>query len=173
MAKKMFEFDVSDYNRYFALLSRAAKGEVKKAIAQWFEASGFEFLRVMQDEIIRRKVVDTRLLLHSFEKGEDENVWEVSDGGLRLEVGTNLAYAEYVNDGHWTCKKGEIGRWVPGVWKGGTFTYVKGAKTGMALKQKWIEGSHYWEAAIRIFELTFRTSVERKMRTWGEAYFRK
>lgn len=172
MSSNMFEFDISDFDRYFQVVRKAAHGEFKKQIALWFEACGFEFLRVVQDEIIRRKVVDTRLLLNSFEKGQKDNVWKVSDNGLTLEVGTNVSYAEYVNDGHWTNKKGQISRFVPGVWKGSSFEYVKGAKTGMVLKQKWVEGAHYWEAAIRIFERIFEASVERKMVEWRDKYFR-
>jgi hypothetical protein len=168
----MFEFDTRDFDRYFKLISKAAHGEFKKQIALWFEASGFEFLRVVQDEIIRRKVVNTRLLLNSFEKGEKHNVWKVSDGGLTLEVGTNVSYAAYVNDGHWTNKKGQKSRFVPGVWRGDNFEYVRGAKTGMVLKQKWVEGAHYWEAAIRIFERIFKTSVEKKMAEWRDKYFK-
>lgn len=169
---KSFNFDCTEWERYFALLDKAAKKEWKKAIAEWFEACGFEFLRVVQDEIIRRKSVDTRLLLHSFEKGDKNNIWKTSDGGLTLEVGTNIDYAGYVNDGHWTNSKGVSTRFVPGFWNGDTFTYDPGAKAGMVLKQKWVEGSHYWEASIRIFERIFRTSIERKMREWGEKFFK-
>ncbi len=172
MGNEVFEFDTSEFDRYFKLVSKATRSEFKKQIALWFEACGFEFLRVVQDEIIRRKVVDTRLLLNSFEKGERDNVWETSDSGLTLEVGTNVNYAGYVNDGHWTNKKGQASRFVPGEWNGDSFEYIKGARTGMVLKQKWVEGSHYWEAAIRIFERIFKASVEKKMEEWRDKYFK-
>lgn len=168
----MFEFDISDFQRYFNLIENASKGVFKKEIAKWFEASGFEFLRVVQDEVIRRQVVDTRLLLNSFQKDGNDNTWKISDSGLTLEVGTNIKYAQYVNDGHWTNSKGQRTRFVPGEWRGGNFVYMRGAKTGMVLKQKWIEGSHYWEAAIRIFESIFETSIERKMEEWRDKYFK-
>lgn len=167
----MFEFDISEFERYFDLVEQASKGLFKKEIAKWFEASGFEFLRIVQDEIIRREVVDTRLLLNSFEKGARENTWKVSDGGLTLEVGTNIKYAQYVNDGHWTNKRGVSTRFVPGEWRGDKFVYINGANTGMVLKQKWIEGAHYWESAIRVFERVFEASIEIKMQEWGDKYF--
>ncbi len=173
MSDQAFTFDCSQWERYFALLRKAGNGEFKKAMAEWFEACGYEFLNAVQDEIINRHVVDTRLLLHSFTKGDNNNVWEIHDGGLTLEVGTNLEYAEYVNDGHWTCKKGELSRWVPGIWSGDRFTYDPGAKTGMLLKQKWIEGYHYWEAAVRIFGRMFRASMEKKMQQWGDEFFKR
>ena len=167
----VFTFDFSDFNEFFKLIEKMGKRDFKKAIADWFESCGFEFLSVVQDEIIRRKVVDTRLLLNSFQKGEDENVWEIKDGGLTLIVGTNLEYVSYVNDGHWTCKKGEKSRWVPGVWNGRKFTYKPNAKTGMLLKQRYIEGAHFWESAIRIFERIFKVSIERKMERWRNEYW--
>ncbi|WP_206458702.1 HK97 gp10 family phage protein [Anaerovorax sp. IOR16] len=169
----VFEFDFSDFNEYFKLLDNIARKDFKEAVASWLEASGFEFLSVVQDEIIRRRVVDTRLLLNSFQKGKDENIWETKDGGLTLIVGTNVEYAGYVNDGHWTCKKGEKSRWVPGEWNGNTFTYNPSAKTGMLLKQRYIDGAHFWEAGIRIFERMFRISVERKMEQWRNHYWRR
>ncbi len=167
------EFDFSDFDRYFAMLDEMAKGEFKQAVADWFKACGHEFLAVVQDEIIRAGSVDTRLLLNSFEKGEDENVWKSTSGGLTLTVGTNLEYAAYVNDGHWTCKKGEKSRWVPGVWRGSTFHYDPSAKTGMLLKQKFVEGTHFWESAVRIFERLFQASVERKMEQWKNEFWRR
>lgn len=173
MRDNVFELDFSDFDEYFKLLGKMAKKNFKEAIVYWFEASGFEFLSIVQDEIIRRRVVDTRLLLNSFEKGKDENIWETKDGGLTLIVGTNVEYAGYVNDGHWTCKKGEKSRWVPGEWNGGRFTYNPRAKTGMLLKQRYVEGAHFWESAIRIFEVLFKSSIERKMKQWKKQYWRK
>lgn len=160
--------DTSEWDKYFKLLMEISGSEFKRQIAEWFEGCGFEFLSIVQDEIIRKKVMDTRLLLNSFEKGNKENIWKVKDGGLTLEVGTNVTYAQFVNDGHWTVEKGKNARFVPGIWRNGKFEYRKGAKTGMVLYQKWVEGSHYWESAIRIFERIFQESIERKMEQWAK-----
>ena len=116
-------------------------------------------------------MLDSRLLLASFEKGNDANVWELTDGGLTLEVGTNLSYAGYVNDGHWTNTKGVARRWVPGYWEGDRFIYDPGAETGMLLKQHWVEGKHYFESALRIFEKIFQASAEAKLQEWIDKYF--
>lgn len=129
------EFDMSEIREFFQSMERAAKGDFKKDMEEWLEAVGTDFLRVVQDEIVRRKVLDTRLLLNSFTKGDGGNVWELSDGDLTLEVGTNVEYAGYVNDGHWTNPKGVQRRWVPGYWEGDRFIYDPSAKTGMLLKQ--------------------------------------
>ncbi len=169
---KPVEIDVKQFQKFFDKLNKAAKKDFKKQIGLWFEACGFEFLRIVQDEIIRKRVVDTRLLLNSFGKGGKNGVWKVSDEGFTLEVGTNVEYAEYVNDGHWTNKKGQKSRFVPGVWQGDRFIYQRGAKTGMVLKQQWVEGAHYWESAIRIYERMFEKSLEKKIQEWMDRYFR-
>ena len=93
------EMDFSEFREFFGSVERAAKGEFRKEFELYLEGIGNEFLRILQDEIIRRQVVDTRQLLASFQKGADGNVWELDEGGLTLEVGTSLNYAAYVNDG--------------------------------------------------------------------------
>lgn len=165
------EFDMAEFREFFERLERAAKGDFRQEMELYLEAVGFDFLRVVQDEIVRRKVLDSRLLLASFEKGNDGNVWELTDGGLTLEVGTNLDYAGYVNDGHWTNTKGVLRRWVPGYWEGDRFIYDPGAETGMLLKQHWVEGKHYFESALRIYEKIFQASAEAKLQEWIDKYF--
>lgn len=165
--------DTSQIRSFFNRLEQAAGGEFKIAMVQFLSGLGDEFLRILQDEIIRHKVMDTRLLLSSFQKGSTENVWLIDEDGLTLEVGTNVAYAEYVNDGHWTCKKGEEKRFVPGYWSGDRFVYDPSAKSGMVLKQKWIEGAHYWEWAIRILERIYPALLEAKLQEWMDTYFKE
>ena len=170
MAGKV-EFDFSEIKEFAAQLKQAASGDFKKELAVFIEGLGYELLRIVQDEIIRRKVMDTRLLLASFQKGGDDNVWEAADEGLTLEIGTNVTYAAYVNDGHWTNPKGVEMRFVPGQWQGDRFIYEPGAKTGMVLRQRWVEGAHYWESAVRIFEKMFPDILEAKLQQWIDSYF--
>ena len=165
------EFDMSEFKEFFRRMERAAKGDFRAEFELYIEAVGSEFLRILQEEIIRRKVLDTRLLLASFERGGDGNVWSLTDGGLTLEVGTNLSYAGYVNDGHWTNTKGVARRWVPGYWEGDRFIYDPAAKGGMMLKQHWVEGKHYWESALRILDRIYPELLEAKLREWLDSYF--
>jgi hypothetical protein len=167
----VIEFDLSGFIPFIGRLKQAASGDFKKELETFMLALGAEFLRIVEDEIVRRKVMDTRLLLASFHEGGNGNVWQVSDGGLTLEVGTNVEYAAYVNDGHWTNPKGVESRFVPGKWSGDRFIYDPGAKTGMILKQKWVEGAHYFESAARIFEKIFPEIMEAKFKEWTEKYF--
>lgn len=171
MADKVIKVDFSEIYTFLEKLNDAAKGEFKKEIPLLMERIGVKFLQLVQDEIIRKKVMDTTLLLHSFQRGDGDNIWVWDDGRLRLEVGTNVKYASYVNDGHYTCKEGEIGRFVPGMWQGKKFVYQKGAKTGMYLKQRWVNGKHYWESAWKLLEDVYPDMCERILEKWIDDYF--
>ena len=170
MGVKAVTIDYSEWEVFFQKLDAAGNGVLKQELVRFAEGIGNEFLRILEDEIIRLQVMDTRLLLNSFHKGSAENVWKVSDGGLTLEVGTNVKYASFVNDGHWTNPKGQAMRWVPGVWNGDRFVYTPGADTGMLLKQKWVEGKHYFDSAIRIIERMIPQFMERKLEQWLVSY---
>lgn len=163
--------EADEMKAFFDKCIKAGNGEFKRELEVFLEGIGLEFLRIIEDEIIQHKVVDTRLLLNSFHKGDGENFWEISDGGLTLEVGSNVEYAGYVNDGHWTCGKGEAMRFVPGYWEGDRFQYDPSAKSGMMLKQKWIEGKHFWENGIRILDRIMPEILEAKLQQWLDSYF--
>lgn len=171
MAKRYVSFDTSELKKFVEKLNDLGGGEFKKELNVFLDAIGNEFLRIVEDEIIRTQTVDTRLLLNSFQRGSNENVFSLSEGDMTLEVGTNVTYASYANDGHWTNPKGVATRWIPGYWSGEHFTYDPGAKTGMLLKQKWIEGSHYFDSAARIMEKMLPEVMERKMQQWIDKYF--
>lgn len=164
-------FDMSELKQFFQQMENVARGNFKEDFTVWLEAIGFDFLRVVQDEIKNRKVIDSRLLLDSFTKDDSGNVWKMLDDGLTLEVGTNVNYANYVEKGHWTNPQGTAQRFVPGYWEGDRFIYDKNAESGMVLKQKWVEGKHYFESALRIYEIIFKESAERKLQQWINDYF--
>lgn len=158
--------EIKGLEKLMADLERAADGELLQEYGLWLEAMGYEFLAIVQEEIIRTGTVDTRRLLNSFDKGDGEGIWKATEGGLTLEVGTNVQYASYANDGHWTTKEGVEQRFVPGRWKGDRFEYVPGAEEGMVLKRKWVEGTQYWDAALLIFERMFESALEKKLQLW-------
>ncbi len=176
--------DVSEMEAFFYKLERLAQGDLRKEMENLLIGLGEEFLRLIEDEIIRLKVVDTRLLLNSFHKGNENNIWELKEGNLSLEVGSNLEYAAYVNDGHigvnsetkgaFQLKDGSYARFVPGKWEGDRFIYEKGAKTGMILREKKsdVDGAHYWEWALHILEKMMPNILEAKWQQWMENYFK-
>ncbi|GLY12217.1 hypothetical protein Bbad01_34330 [Bacillus badius] len=157
---------VRGLKQFMKQVEKAADGELKREFGLWLEGMGMDFLALIQDEIIRTETVDTRRLLNSFSRGDSEGVWSINAGGLTLEVGTNLTYASYANDGHFQKK-----RFVPGYWRGDRFVYEPGASTGMMLREKWIEGSNYWDNALAIFERIFQRSLERRMQQWLDTNF--
>ena len=165
------DIDMSEFKQFFGTVEEAAKGGFRKEFELFLEGLGYDFLKLIQQEIMNRKVMDSRLLLASFERGSDGNVWNIEEGGLVLEVGTNVSYAGYVNDGHWTNTKGVERRFVPGYWDGDRFIYDPSADGGMVLKQHWVEGKHYWDSALRIMERIYPELLERKLQEWLESYF--
>ncbi|MFN2745826.1 MULTISPECIES: HK97 gp10 family phage protein [unclassified Bacillus (in: firmicutes)] len=146
-------------------LDEAASGGFQKQAAAWLEQAGLDFLELISREIIQAESVDTGRLLRSFRRGAEENIWIVESGGLSLELGTELEYASFVNDGHWTGAKDGI-RWIPGRWQGGRFFYDPGSTAGMALKRKWVEGTGYWEHAFSIFARLFEERLSERLETW-------
>jgi len=172
VAGKYVSIDATELRRFVERLNQAGRGkEFEKELSRFLDAIAVEFLSYVQDFIIQAGSVDTRLLLNSFQKSGEGSVFIAQEGGLQIEVGTNVEYASFVNDGHWLNPKGVDMRWVPGEWQGERFIYQPGAKTGMLLKQKWIEGSHYFDDAIRLMERMAPQFMERKMRQWLEQYF--
>ena len=172
MAGRYVSIDTTELRRFIERLNQAGRGkEFEKELSRFLDAIAVEFLSYVQDFIIQAGSVDTRLLLNSFQKSGEGNVFIAQEGGLQIEVGTNVEYASFVNDGHWLNPRGVDMRWVPGEWQGERFIYQPGAKTGMLLKQKWIEGSHYFDDAIRLMERMAPQFMERKRQQWLEQYF--
>ncbi|BDG79573.1 MULTISPECIES: HK97 gp10 family phage protein [Bacillus] len=148
-----------------ASLKGAASGGFSREASRWLEECGQDFLEIVQSELISTQTIDTEKLLSSFQKGSEDNLWKIQSGGLSLEVGTQLEYASFLNDGHWTSKADDV-RWVPGHFQGSRFNYDPASSTGMALKKKWIPGTSYWEHALLLYEQLFAKSMEHKLRQW-------
>ena len=127
--------DFSQYSEFFRRLELAATKDFKREFKGFLEGCAIEFLNMVQDAILERGNVDTRLMLNSFHKGNPENVW--LEDGSSYEVGSNVYYVKYVNDGHHT--------------RGGG---------------RWIEGSHFWESAVRLMEHEFPKYIQAKFEAW-------
>lgn len=166
------KIDFGEYNAFVIRLG-TANTDFQKELVKFIEALGLEFIDILQDQIISKGNVDTGSLLTSFEKGEKGNIWKLDEVNYSLEIGSDLDYASFVNDGHYTCSKGQIGRWVPGVWNGDKFVYQANAKTGMYLRQQWVEGSHYFDSAVKVMEKVMPKYVEKKLEMWIESYFKQ
>ena len=173
MGGKYVELDLQDLKKFISKVDDFNKSDFNKELALFLDALGIEFLRIVEDEIIRSKTVDTRKLLKSFTKSSEGNIYKISEGSLELEVGTNVTYASFVNDGHWLNPKGKDIRFVPGRWDGDRFIYDPHSSEGMLLRQKFIKGSHYWDSAIRIIKRMIPRFLDRKIEDWMKKYFKE
>jgi hypothetical protein len=177
MSGKAMSIDLSEYEKFFREVADAGNGKLKKEIMEWIDGIATEFLDVLVEDVIKTDAVATRDLIHSFERGAPGNIWTSKEGTLSIEVGTSVKYASYVNDGHWTNKKGVERRWVPGYWTAppgdptARFVYDPSAKTGMLLKQQWIKGKHYWDKALRDMERILPKFTEKAVEKWVKEYF--
>ena len=181
MAYNSITLDINDLKRFRDKLNQAKNGGFREHIAKALGQLGDEFLKIVQDEIMRRQVVDTGNLFESFHRGSNENIMEFTASGMKLEleVGSLLEYASYVNDGHWTNPEGVVMRFVPGDVKLDSdgkiteFTYNPNPKkkTGMMLKQKWVPGKHYWEAALRLLEKKSPGILDKELQDYLDKQF--
>lgn len=127
-------------------------------MVKWLDKAGGDFLEIVQDQIKEAGNINTGDLLKSFTKKAEGNSYELHEGNITLTIGTRVEYASFVNDGHFQSK-----RFVPGIFKGGKFVYTPGADTGMMLKAKFVEGSHYFDNAVIIFEKMFYKDLDKKL----------
>jgi hypothetical protein len=115
-----------------------------------------------------RTVRGTKLLT-PVDTGDLRNRWDVgsvkrSGQYLYVEIINSLEYASYVEDGHWQHK-----RWLPGIFSRNKFKYVRGAKTGIMLREKWIPGRYMARISIakiqqeipRRYEMEFNQFIAR------------
>ncbi|NBJ68908.1 MULTISPECIES: HK97 gp10 family phage protein [Clostridia] len=167
-------FEIEGLQEFISAVKEAADGVFADQLGLWLEGMGMQFLDLIQDEIIRTETVDTRRLLNSFSRSDEENMWSISSDRLSLEVGTNVNYASFANDGHFTVdpNSGKDRRWVPGRWKGDRFEYDPSEReTGMLLKIQWVDGSGYWDNALAIFDKMFEKSLDRLLQKWLDSHF--
>ncbi|AEB24332.1 MULTISPECIES: HK97 gp10 family phage protein [Bacillus] len=146
-------------------LLKASSGEFTRQASGWLEQSGEDFLDLVREELIHSGGIDTENLLSSFRKGARDHVWIIENGGLTLEIGTNVEYASFINDGHWTVSEENV-RWVPGYFQGSRFIYDPSASTGMALKKQWISGNGFWDKALLLYETIFARSLDKRFSKW-------
>lgn len=58
---------------------------------EYVDAMGYTFLGEVRREILRQQLVDTRLMVNSFQRGGLSNVWERTK--TAIEVGSAVEYA--------------------------------------------------------------------------------
>ncbi|WP_433958542.1 HK97 gp10 family phage protein [Cytobacillus horneckiae] len=104
---------------------------------------------------------NTGRLKGSMSMGHPDNVFEIVVGNRSyVFTGTNVEYAQYVNNGFQQQK----GRFVPGEWRSGTFHYMPGHKKGMVLTGKVVPGAKMFEKATDYMEADIRRILEFEFR---------
>jgi hypothetical protein len=146
----LVEVDYKDVAGFVRTL-QAAEPEVLTAERDTIKYIADEFLDAVVEKILEEGNFDTGRLADSFHEGNAAGVYLILDGGMELEVGTNVEYADWVNTGHH-----QTHRFVPGSWSEDVFIYDPGAYPGgMALKAKWVEGSHYYDNTLSAYRGAF------------------
>lgn len=153
---KSSKSDFSELKKFAKRLNDAANKDLKRQYNVWLEAIGMEFLGIVHDNIIRLGVTDTRRLLTSFNRGNEDCIFELNQNKLMLKIGSNVEYASWVNDGHYIGSKKLSIRTKNG-------RKINLRKVG---KRKWWEGYHYFDISITHLERIIAASLERKMVTW-------
>lgn len=138
--------DFQDFQKRMEKLNRNLPQALEKIMYQL----GEELLNHVINEISSQDLIDTGTLWNSFSQGDQNNIWQfdADRNTLTLEVGSNLPYAEYLNDGYTIDKS----YFVPGYWNGvGKFIYDPDAKGGFMVRPRSFIGKKYFDIALQDF----------------------
>ena len=61
---------IKGLDQFVQALHQASHGGLRQEYEMWLEGMGYQFLDIVQDEVIQTQTVDTRRLLNSFHKGD-------------------------------------------------------------------------------------------------------
>lgn len=164
-----------DYRDFEQLAKKArnfAEDHLPGIIHRIIEELGEALLNAVIDEIYDQDLIDTGLMLNSFARGNEGNVWEwdSSRNAITLEVGSNLGtdgqdseewgYPRLINDGY-EIKKAHF---VPGYWNsGGSFVYDRNARGGFIAKPRKFIGRKYFDIAVEGFEGGMNGLINRRL----------
>lgn len=114
--------------------------------------------RIYQAEVKKHTPVDTGRLRASIYVSEVMNFNSIF-------VGTNVEYAQYVEEGH-----NQYRRFVPGYWReSGGFQYVPYFENGgMMLSDRWVQGSYMFRKGLLGAKPKFAEEIQDFMRLIGE-----
>jgi hypothetical protein len=141
-----FGFTVEGWDEFVDNFGKFAdKWEDKKAVLLKRMAN------IYHAEVIPNVPVDTSRLVDSI---------SIFDDGIPqdyIEVGTNVKYALFVNDGHVQHR-----RWLPAdrLSAGGKSKYLKAGAKGIMLSEKYVQGKFFMEKGMKTAEPRLKTLVE-------------
>jgi hypothetical protein len=154
--------ELNNFNELASVFSSLTPSEIEKILSMILEELGETLLNYVIDEIYDQDLIDTGLMVNSFSRNEDGNVWEwdTDRNVITIEVGSNVPYAKWLNDGY-TMNKGHF---VPGVWRNGVFTYDPSAKSGFYAKPRSFIGRHYFDFAVDHMKETMSDIITRRLK---------
>ncbi len=142
MSKEFFKLD-KKFDRWLEWLKTCEKSAVQDMESRIVRTAGLRGLEYAKDLTPRR----SGRLENSLQFGTPENYFKLEVGKTTFVVyGTTVDYAAAVEEGFSQEKR--KGKFIPGYWASGTFHYQPGAKTGMVLTGKVIEGAHMLEKSL-------------------------
>lgn len=151
MSGKYVQVDMTELEEFINSL-HGMSDDLKKELELYLEAAGDEMLRIIQDKIIDVHAVDTSRMIASFSRTDrastskpGDNIFEQDSRNLSVNVGSNVYYTKFVNDGHMAGKN--------------------------PTTRRFVEGRHFIESATKDIEKILPESLEKKLDQWIENYF--
>lgn len=156
---------VDNLDRWQAWLKALEAKRVEQFKDRVLRSAGLRGLEYLHD----LTPVRTGRLAGSFLVGDADNIYDIRVRGGKgmsyVRIGTAVTYAIPVNDGF----QQQAGRYVPGVWRSGSFYYDREADTGMVLTGKYIPGAHMLEKTGQYLEEDIPKIIEFELRRlWAE-----
>lgn len=141
MSRRNGGLNIENLDRWIAWLETLEAGRIDEMKDRIARSAGFKLLE-HADDLTPRK---SGRLQNSLSFGDRDNYFNLKVGKTTfVVVGTAVEYADAVEEGH----QQRAGRFVPGFWRGDTFHYEPGARSGMVLTGKVIQGAHMFKTAL-------------------------
>ncbi|MCY7484329.1 HK97 gp10 family phage protein [Paenibacillus alvei] len=141
---------VHDFDGLSGKFKRFGEEGMNRILRNIAESVAETLLNNISDEITRQDLINSGVMRNSFSRGDENGLWEwdVDRNAIVLELGSNLPYARYLNEGYTIHKP----YFVPGKWKNGKFEYDPDENDGFMAKPRTFIGRHYFDIAVKKLE---------------------
>ncbi|MED0757408.1 HK97 gp10 family phage protein [Aneurinibacillus thermoaerophilus] len=93
---------IIDFDGFAKKLTKLQRDHLPRIIQEVILSLGDEMLNEIVSEIQSQDLIRTEMMQESFQKGGYKNIWrwDVDRNAITLEVGSELFYTTFVNDGY-------------------------------------------------------------------------